>query len=293
MKTIIIAAGVSLTLFAQSAQSQTVGQQRRQDRRQEAAEEYPNLSLRILNPLARILMLPTSVEYKEGAGPSGDGQSFAIRMAPRVPFVLNEDWTLISKFDIAWVTQEDVVGTGRQEGLSDLSLTLTFSPNRSLGWGTYWGVGPAFVVPTATDDFLGAEKFSAGPSFSLYKQSAPWTAGFQLAQLWSVAGTGGTPDVNVGVIRAMVAYTAPTATTIALAAEFRHDWERDAWVGPIDLSIRQLTLIRDHPVHWSLAAQYFVLADGNVPEWGVLFRVSVPIQSPGWGRRRAEPGSEN
>jgi hypothetical protein len=274
MKTTIIAVGMSLNLFAQSVQSQTTGM----ERRQEAAEEYPDLPLRIVNPLARILVIPTSFEYKEGAGSAGDGQSFAIRIAPRIPFVLNDDWALISKLDLAWITQENVAGTGRQEGLSDLNLTLLFSPNRSLGWDTYWGVGPAFAFPTATDDFLGAEKFSAGPSISVFRQSAPWTAGFQLTQLWSLAGSRVAPDVNVSAIKALVAYTAPTATTVSLGAEFRHDWERDAWAGPIELSLRQLTLIREHPVHWSLGFQYFVLTENNAPEWGAAFRVTVPFQ---------------
>jgi hypothetical protein len=293
MRAVAIAVGILLTLIAQSVRSQTAGRQRRQERRQEAAEEYPDLSLRIVNPLARILTLPTTLESREGAGPTGDGRSFAIRMAPRIPFVLNEDWHLISRIDVAWVSQENVAGTGRQEGLTDLGLTMFLSPDRSLGWDTYWGLGPAIVVPTATGDFLGAEKFSVGPSFAFFRQKAPWTAGIQFTHLWSVAGTEGARAVNVSVIRPLISYTAPTATTIALGAEFRHDWQRDVWVGPLELSLRQLTMIRGQPVHWSLGFQYFVLADDHSPEWGVLFRVTLPIESPRWGRRIAGLESAN
>jgi hypothetical protein len=34
--------------------------------------------------------------------------------------------------------------------------------DRSSTGGTVWGVGPAFVLPTATDDSLGQDKWAAG-----------------------------------------------------------------------------------------------------------------------------------
>ena len=231
------------------AGAQTRGMERRQERRRAATEQYPDLSWRLQNPLARILVLPTSAEYRKGGGPFGEGEVFSIRFAPRVPFVLNEDWHVISKTDLAWVSQDEIA-VGEQEGLSDLIQTFFFSPDRSIAWDLYWGAGPSFVLPTASDDFLGTEKFSMGPTFAVFRQREDWTAGLTLSHVWSVAGPDGVPDVSLSRVEPVVAYTAPTSTTIALGAELTYDWENEIWRGPLTFRVSQLTLIRERPIQW-------------------------------------------
>lgn len=282
---IIAMAGI-LPLIIETACSQTPGRQRRQERRQQASERYPELSQRLENPLARILVLPTSFEYKHGAGALGGGEWFAVRIAPRVPFILNEDWHILSKTDVAWVTQEKIFGAGRQEGMSDLVQTFFFSPDRSLGADVYWGLGPTFVLPTASDDFLGTEKLSIGPSFGFFRERDNWTLGSIINHVWSVAGTDSATDVNASRIELLVAYTTPTSTTIALGAEVNYNWENSKWLVPIELRISQLTLIRERPVQWSLGVQHFALSEGNGPKWGAIFQITLPLQSPRWGKRR-------
>jgi hypothetical protein len=43
------------------------------------------------------------------------------------------------------------------------NFTAFLSPKRPTK-GIIWGAGPIFVFPTATDEKLGSEKWSAGPS---------------------------------------------------------------------------------------------------------------------------------
>jgi hypothetical protein len=40
-----------------------------------------------------------------------------------------------------------------------------------------WGVGPALLIPTATDDLLGSGKFGLGPTVVVLKQNGGWTYG--------------------------------------------------------------------------------------------------------------------
>lgn len=271
-------AAISLLNLAQ-AQDAAIGpgRERRQERRSTAREEYPELPRKLLNPLARVLTIPTSFEYLEGAGLEGNGQSFTARIAPRVPFVLNDDWHLISKTDLAWTTQKNIIGVSEQEGLTDLTQTLFFSPDRSLGWGVYWGIGPTFALPTATQDFLGTEKFSIGPSAAVYKQTGPWTSGVLFNHVWSVAGSSHANYVSASRIEPLIAYTAPTATTIAVSAEMNHNWQAESWIIPVELRIAQLTMIFDAPVQWSIGGKhYFSDADGT-PKWGAFFQVSLPL----------------
>ena len=259
------------------------GRERRLERRETATDEYPDLSLRLENPLARILVIPTSVEYKNGSGALGRGESFAIRLAPRVPFVINEEWHVLSKSDLAWVSQKDVIGNSRQEGLTDLVQTFFFSPDRSLGWDLYWGVGPTFVIPTATNHLLGTDKLSVGPSFGIFRQSKPWTVGVILNHIWSVAGPSDASSINASRIEPLLGYTTERSTTFSLSAELSFDWTAYQWSGPLEFRVSQLTLIADHPVQWGLGFRYHALSEPNAPKWGAVFQVSFPIESPRWG----------
>ena len=262
------------------------GRERRKERRQASAELYPELSLNLENPLARILVLPTSAEFQKGAGADGSGESFAIRVAPRVPFVLNEDWHLISKTDVAWVWQDDVAGPGQQDGLSDLVQTFFLSPERSLDWDVHWGIGPSFIIPTATHDSLGTRKFSIGPSLSIFRQRDEWTTSLTLNHSWSVAGSDSAPHVSLTTIRPVLAYIAPSSTTIALGADLSYDWNNEVWRGPVSLRLSQLTILGKRPIQWGIGFEYFPMDDDpNEADWGALFQISVPFEAPDWGRR--------
>lgn len=261
------------------AQDATIplGRERRQERRTSAREEYPELTRKLLNPLARILSIPTSFEYLEGAGAAGKGQSLTARVAPRVPFVLNDEWHLISKTDLAWTTQENVIGSSKQEGLTDLTQTLFFSPDRSLGWGLYWGVGPTFVLPTSTDDFLGTDKFSIGPSAAIYKQAGGWTSGVLLNHVWSVAGNDDANYVSASRIEPLIAYSTPTATTIGVGAEINHNWQAESWIIPVELRVSQLTMIYGAPIQWSIGGKHYFSDAEGAPDWGAFFQVTIPL----------------
>lgn len=266
-------------LWASQAFSQTPGREQRKERRQTATESYPNLSLRLQNPLARVLVLPAVFEYAHGAGPMNNGESFRVGFEPRIPFSLNENWHLISQSRVAWVAQENVV-EGSQEGLSDFTQTFFFSPDRSLGKGLFWGLGPTFVFPTASPDLLGARQFSVGPSVGIFMQRKPWTAGFIFNHVWSVAGTKTAPAVNVTTLQPLVAYTAPTSTTFLLRSRVNYIWQAEEWVVPVEVGIRQLTLIAGRPVQWGVGLSYFADSAVNTPEWGATFRLSFPLKSP-------------
>ncbi|MEP4079684.1 hypothetical protein [Haloferula sp.] len=256
------------------------GRERRLERREAASEEFPELSLKLQNPLARILVIPTAMEYKKGSGPLGTGESFAIRVAPRVPFVINDEWHMLSKSDLAWVSQKDVIGNTSQEGLTDLVQTFFFSPDRSLGWDLYWGVGPSFVIPTATDSLIGSEKLSLGPSIGIFRQERPWTVGLILNHIWSVAGSSSAQSLNASRLEPIIGYTTERSTFFSLGAKLGYDWSGHHWSGPLEFRLSQLTLIAGKPVQWGLGLQYFVFSEPNAPEWGALFQVTFPIDSP-------------
>src|SRR5690606_122828 len=103
---------------------------------------------------------------------------------------ITTNWNLISRTILPIAVQDDVAGSsGRQTGLGDVTQSMFFSPKAPTSGGLIWGVGPVFLVPTATDDLLGAGKWGVGPTGVVLKQSGPWTVGMLANQVWSVAGS--------------------------------------------------------------------------------------------------------
>lgn len=254
-----------------------------QERREAIQKLSPDLSQKLENPLARILVLPTTFSYEEGGGPQERGSRFETSFAPQIPFIFGNDWHVLSKTDISWIYQDNVIDSDSQEGWSDLKQTFFLTPKRSMGWDSYWGVGPSIVVPTGSKDGLTSDKLSAGPTIAVYRQKAGWTKGILVSHVWSFEGDDKAEDVSFSRLEPRLTYTFGTGTTVSIDAEFQHNWERNTWVAPLRVGIGQLTLIRKHPVKFALAYNHYLLDDNDAAQWGIQFRITVPMKAPSWG----------
>ena len=78
-----------------------------------------------------------------------------------------------------------------------------------------WGAGPVFLLPTATDDLLGAEKWGVGPTAVALKQEGPWTFGALANHIWSVAGDSNRVDISNTFLQPFMSYTTKTAMTFS------------------------------------------------------------------------------
>jgi hypothetical protein len=71
-----------------------------------------------------------------------------------------------------------------------------FSPKEPTASGWIWEAGPAELLPTESDEVLGAEKWGLGPTAVALKQAGPWTNGGLANHIWSVAGDGDRADIR-------------------------------------------------------------------------------------------------
>ena len=154
----------------------------------DAKAKAAELAKELQNPIAKLISVPFQNNFDFGAGPAGDGFQYKVNVQPVVPFTLSEDWNLITRTILPIVYQEKIVGTSSQAGLADTMESLFFSPSKPAMGGWIWGAGPAFLLPTATDDLLGAEKWGAGPTAVVLKQQKGWTYGALANHIWSFAG---------------------------------------------------------------------------------------------------------
>lgn len=235
-----------------------------------AFAEDADLAKQLSNPVASLISVPFQFNYDSGYGPD-DGHKAVMNIQPVIPFSLNDDWNVISRTIVPVVWQSDIAGdSGSQFGLGDTLQSFFFSPKQPAAGGIIWGVGPAFLLPTATDELLGGEKWGLGPTAVLLKQEGHWTYGVLANHIWSVAGDHNRDDVSSTFLQPFLSYTTPTAWTFALNTESTYDWKHDDWSIPINFSVSKLTKFGEQPVSLQLGARYWAKAPDNGPDgWGV------------------------
>lgn len=129
------------------------------------------LAHQLQNPLANLISVPLQNNFDFGFGPE-EALHYTLNVQPVVPFSLSRRWQLLSRTIVPVVYQGEAVdGQDDHAGLGDVLQSFFVGPSSS---GTVtWGVGPALLLPTATADELGAEKWALGPTAVALVQPKP------------------------------------------------------------------------------------------------------------------------
>jgi hypothetical protein len=158
---------------------------------------------------------------------------------------------------------------------------LFFSPAKPTGSGIIWGVGPAFLIPTATDDLLGSKRWGLGPTAIVLKQDHAWTYGFLFNHIWSIAKVGNDKthsDISSTFLQPFLSYNTPTAWTYGLNAESSYDWKTHQWAVPVNATIGKLVRIGGHPVSFTGGVRYWAQhTDAGQKGWGFRFVVTLLV----------------
>ncbi len=197
---------------------------------------------------------------------------YKLNIQPVVPIELTHDWNLISRTILPVVHWNRWVapGEGTRFGLSDTTQSFFFSPAKPSSWGGFiWGFGPALLLPTATEGALGSQKWGAGPTAVLLRQSGPVTAGFLANQIWSFAGNDQRRRVSQTFFQPFVAYTTHTATTFVVNLESSYDWPTSDWTIPANFMISQVFKAGPQIMSVQLGYRTYLEAPTNGPSWGL------------------------
>ena len=236
-----------------------------------------DLAKKLANPVASLISVPIQANYDENIGPEEEGSLWKINIQPVVPLSLNDDWNLISRTILPVIDQDDLPAKGAGEsGIGDTLQSLFFSPKEPTSGGLIWGVGPVALLPTASDDALGTEKWGLGPTAVALKQEGPWTFGGLINHVESVAGEDDRADVSATFIQPFASYITKTKTTIGLSMENTYDWENEAWSVPVNFTVQQLLKFGPQIFQVGVGARYWADSPENGPEgWGARVQLTL------------------
>jgi len=225
---------------------------------QDGAEDA-SLAQQLANPVASLISVPFQFNYDGNIGPGDDGNRVYMNLQPVVPIGIGDNWNVISRTILPITWQDDIFpGAGDQFGLGDTTQSLFLSPVRPAFGRVIWGVGPALLLPTATDDLLGSGKWGVGPTGVVLTQLGPWTVGMLSNHIWSYAGDSDRAKVSSTFIQPFMSYTTPSAWTFTLNSESTYNWKTESWAVPVNGIVAKLVQVDEQRIQFGADARYWL-----------------------------------
>jgi hypothetical protein len=140
-----------------------------------------------------------------------------------------------------------------------------------------FGIGPQLTFPTATDDVLGTEKWSAGLANVLFNASSKrFQYGYLLTWQHSFAGANDREDVNVGALQPFAFYQLGGGAYLRAAPIWLYNFENDNHSVPVGIGFGQVIKQGKTVYNFFVEPQYSIIDDGpGQPEWQIYFALNL------------------
>ena len=264
--------------FNEELDQETPQQQKQEAQKPDAKASAGDLAKATQNPVASLISVPIQNITDFNIGPFGRDRNAIVQVQPVVPISLGENWNLITRTIGALVYQPDITMSRQGTfGLNDINPSFFLSPAQP--GKLIWGAGPTFLLPTASDDFLGTGKLSIGPAIVALIQPGKWTIGVLVNNLWSVAGPRGRPDVNAMTLQYFVNYNLKKGYYLTFQPIITANWNApsgNVWLVPVGGGMGRIMRLGFQPVNVSVQAYGNAKRPDTFPSptWQLKFQIA-------------------
>lgn len=235
--------------------------------------EESTLADKVSNPIANLISVPLQSNYDCCFGPK-DANRYLLNIQPVIPFALDEHWNLITRTIVPLENiEETTLRAGSHFGFGDITQSFFFSPTPKPG-DVMWGVGPAFLWPSATDAMIGSRQWGTGPTIVLLNQQNGWTVGALANHIWSFAGESKRDNVSTTFVQPFIGHNWPDTTGVTFSTETSYDWIHDAWSVPLNLIVSHIVKFGTQPVSLQLGGRWYPATIPEGPRWGIRFTLN-------------------
>ncbi len=237
-----------------------------------AAGNADELAKKLSNPVAALISVPIQYNYDETFG--DDGYRHTVNVQPVIPISISEDWNLISRTILPIISQEDLIPGTDQSGFGDIVQSVFFSPKAPTASGLIWGVGPAALLPTGSNEFS-ADTWAAGPTAVVLKQEGRLTIGALANHLEDFSGDA---EISATFVQPFLSYGLGKGRTVGFNTESTYDWEAEQWTIPVNLTYSQVKKFGGQLVSIGGGARAYLESPTGGPDWGVrvIFTLLYP-----------------
>jgi hypothetical protein len=256
------------------------------------AKSATELNKELTNPVSNIWSLVIQQNNYHLDRP--DRWQSNLQFQPVLPLALTKDWNLISRpvFQLYNSTPyphayrpkgslRSKVEYPRTTGLGDTILAEMFSPGRSLVGNWLLGIGPSFILPTATSKYTGQEKWQAGPAAVAGYLSDKWILGAFVQNWSSFAGARHRDSTNQMNLQPIAAYFLEGGWSVGYSGNILANWEVEKdnrWTIPVGLAVNKVVKFGRLPVKLGLAVQYMPIRSDDFGQmWNLQLTVTPVI----------------
>ena len=176
---------------------------------------------------------------------------------------------------------------GRTTGFGDMYYVGLLAPKESISLGPgknlLWGIGLDLGFPTASDDILGAGKWTAGPTGILVYMGPKWKVGALVQNYFSYAGKARHDDVSLMNLQYFVYYSLSDTVSLGAGPNILANWEAgsgDKWTVPLGIGINKTIQFGKLPIRFGLEYHYNVVRPDTVgADWDLRFMIIPAMPS--------------
>ena len=231
-------------------------------------DQATDLAKQQQNPIASLISVPLQGNLDFGLG-DRDATGTLFNIQPVMPFGITRSTNVVLRV-ILPLTSQPGSGDARVNGIGDVVTTAFFSPAKA--GRLIWGVGPVFLLPTATNNALGSEKFGIGPSLVVLTQPGRWTIGLLANQVWSTSGASDREDVDSTFVQPFVNYNLGGGLALGAVLEATANWKAEEhWTAPLLFTVGKVARLGKRPVNFVVGAGPTVASPEGGPTWRFRF----------------------